>query len=152
MNFNIWEDFQICISIPLMFLSCFENFGKIPGIALQWSFCLENCGPINYKLQLFVFLKFWKIPAIKITLELLSNQNSYFRTAYQNSYFRTAYLEALLQNSCPKQLSGKLPGRSASALKKTPHGYATGKFPKFLLRFVSGTNFITPTRLKLVKK
>ena len=37
-------------------------------------------------------------------------------------------------------------------LKKTPHGYVTGKFPKFLLCFVSRTNFFTPTRLKFVKK
>ena len=28
MNFNIWEDFQICISIPLMFLKLFWKFWK----------------------------------------------------------------------------------------------------------------------------
>ena len=32
-------------------------------------------------------------------------------------------------------------GGLQAQLKKTPHGYVTGKFPKFLLRFVSRTNW-----------
>ena len=97
MNFNIWEDFQICISIPLMFLKLFWKSWKNFRSSFVMEFLFRKLRPINYRLQLFVFVKFWKIPAIKITLELLS---------------------ALLSNSCLKQLSGKFPGRSATARKK----------------------------------
>ena len=37
-------------------------------------------------------------------------------------------------------------------LKRTRHGYFTGRFPNFLLHCFLRTNFIKTTRLKLIKK
>ena len=82
-----------------------------------------------------MFLKFWKIPAVKTTLELLSTE------AGARLSSQIAVLNSFLEN---------FQGGLQAHLKKTSHGYVIGKFPKFLLRFVSRTNFITPiNKLKI---
>ena len=68
-------------------------------------------------------------------------------TFYRSSRYRLSSQITVL-NSFLENFQGGLQAH----LKKAPHGYVIGKFPKFLLHFVSRTNFITPTRLKLVKK
>ena len=137
MNFNIWEDFQICISIPLMFLKLFWKFWKNS----RNSFVMEF---------LFRKLRAYKLhtSAVCVSKVLGNSSNKDYSgvTFYRSRHYRLSskivVLTSFLEN---------FQGGLQAQLKKTPHGYVTGKFPKFLLRFVSGANFITPTRLKLAK-
>ena len=97
MNFNIWEDFQICISIPLMFLKLFWKFWKNSRNSFVMEFLFRKLRAYKLQTSAVCVCKVLENSSNKVTLELLS---------------------ALLSNSCPKQLPGKFPGRCASALKK----------------------------------
>ena len=86
-----------------LFIGILENSEKCPGMALLWSFFIVNCKPSNYRLYLaltFMFLKFSKIPEIKRAVESR----------------RQALIDSL-QNSCSKELFGKVPGRDDYTLK-----------------------------------
>ena len=138
MNFNTWEDFQICISIPLMFLKLFSKFWKNS----RNSFVME-----------FLFRKLWiyklQTSAVCVckVLENSSNKDYAGVTFYRSRRYKLSSQIAVL-NSFLENFQGGLQAH----LKKTPNEYVTGKFPKFLLCFVSRTNFFTPTKLKFVKK
>ena len=138
MNFNIWEDFQICIGIPLMFLKLFWKFWKNSSNSFVMEFLFRKLRA--YKLQTSAV-------CVSKVLENSSSKDYSGVTFYRSSRYRLSSQIAVL-NSFLENFQGGLQVH----LKKAPHGYVTGKFPKFLLRFVSRTNFITPTRLKLVKK
>ena len=138
MNFNIWEDFQICISIPLMFLKLFWKFWKNSRNSFVMEFLFRKLRA--YKLQTSAV-------CVSKVLENSSSKDYSGATFYRSSRY-SLFSQIAVLNSFLENFQGGLQVH----LKKTPHGYVTGKFPKFLLRFVSRTNFITPTRLKLVKK
>ena len=138
MNFTIWEDFQICISIPLMFLKLFWKFWKNSRNSFVMEFLFRKLRA--YKLQTSAV-------CVSKVLENSSSKDYSWVTFYRSRRYRLSCQIAVL-NSFLENFQGGLQAH----LKKTPHGYVTGKFPKVLLRFVSRTNFITPTRLKLIKK
>ena len=67
-------------------------------------FFLSECHAKNCRFQLCAFLKSRKISEITSAVDILFNRTDARRFA--------------LQNTCSKQFCGKLPGRSASVLKK----------------------------------
>ena len=82
-------------------------------------FVLSECHAKNCRLQLCAFLKSRKISEITSAVDILFNRTDARRFA--------------LQNTCSKQFCGKLPGRCASVLKRTPlqmFPKVAGKFPK----------------------
>ena len=80
-------------------------------------------------------------------VENSSNKYHSRATFYRSRRYRLSSQIAFL-NSFLENFQGGLQVH----LKKAPSEYVTGYSPKFLLRFLSRTNFITQTRLKLVKK
>ena len=82
-------------------------------------FFLSECHAKNCRFQLCAFLKSRKISEITSAVDILFNRTDARRFA--------------LQNTCSKQFCGKLRGRCASVLERTPlqmFPKVAGKFPK----------------------
>ena len=100
---------------------------------------------------LFGKLQAYKLQTSAVCLyKVLENSNkkdysgvTFVRSRHYRLSSQMAVLNSFLENS---------KGGQQAHLKRTSHGYVTRKFPKFLLPFISRTNFITPRRLKFVKK
>ena len=138
LNFNIWKDFQICISIPLMFLKFFRKVWKNSRNSFVMEFLFRKLQACNLQTSAVCVYK---------VLENSSNKDYSWVTFYRSRRYRLSCQVAVLNSFLENFQEGP-----QAHWKRTPHGHVTGKFPKFLLRFVSRTNFITPTTLKLVKK
>ena len=138
MSFNIWEDFQICISMSLMVLKLFWKFWKNSRNSFAMEFLFRKLRACKLQPSAVCVSKVLENFSSKDCSGVIIHRSRRYRLSSQ-----IAVLNSFLEN---------LQGGLQAHLKKAPHGYITGKFPKFLLRLVSRTNFITPTRLKLVKK
>ena len=113
---------------------CFENFWKIPGRALM-EFLFKKLQAYQLLTSAFCVLEnFWD--------KVFSGVPFYRNKRYSLSS-QIAAKDFFLKNF---QAGTQL------YLKRTPHGYFTGKFPNFLLHCFLRTNFIKTTRLKLIKK
>ena len=67
-------------------------------------------------------------------------------------FYRSRRYRLSSQIVVPNSFLENFQGGLQAYLKRAPYGYFTGKFPKFLRHFISRTNFIKTTRLKLVEK
>ena len=90
---------------------------------------------------LFRKLRAYKLqPSAVCVSKVLENSSSkdYSGVIFHRSRRYRLSSQIAVLNSFLENLQGGLQAH----LKKAPHGYVTGKFPKYLLRFVSRTNLL----------